>query len=70
MGIQSKAMFAHQVDYMCDSCNAGVMRPTGVMLMSNPPQYPHLCSCGASATFRVQYPHIEFRDTEYQAPAN
>ena len=47
------------VDYVCDSCGEGHMRPTGLTLTSHPPQYPHLCDkCAASAVFTVIYPQL------------
>lgn len=54
-----------RVDYVCDSCGEGFMRPTGVMLASSPPQYPHRCNkCDCAKTFRVQYPHVGQRLTQ------
>ena len=51
-------MQTFKVDMECD-CGEGLMRPTGVTLMSNPAQYPHQCKvCGATKNFRVSYPHI------------
>ena len=41
------------VRLMCDKCGEGEMKPTGVALMSHPPQYPHKCDkCGAETTIR------------------
>lgn len=48
------------VDMICDECNWGRMRPTGVALMSNPPKYPHKCDrCGHEVTYDVRYPMNE-----------
>jgi hypothetical protein len=50
-----------EVEYVCDSCNTGVMRSTGVGLMSSPPQYPHKCNhCGSQSTFKLIYPYITY----------
>lgn len=47
----------YQVTYICDACGVGEMVPTGVALMSNPPQYPHKCNkCGSENTLRSKYP--------------
>lgn len=50
----------YQIDYICDTCNEGKMRPTGISFPTNPPQYPHVCDkCGAAQTFRNKiYPAI------------
>jgi transposase-like protein len=48
-----------QVDERCPVCGQGWMRPTGITLMSNPPQYPHKCtSCAYEQTYSVRYPYI------------
>lgn len=45
------------VDYQCDDCGEGKMIPTGVVLLSLPPQYPHTCNkCGKQKSFRERYP--------------
>ena len=47
------------VHYYCDKedCD-GEMLSTGVMLTSDPPQYPHECNkCGESKTFDKVYPY-------------
>ena len=50
-----------EIDFTCDSCGEGKMRPTGVMLCSNPPQFPHTCiNCGAEQTFREKYPMVRY----------
>jgi len=61
-------MTAHRVNYVCDSCGEGFMRPTNAVLMSDPPQYPHRCSsCDTPKTFRVLYPRIEYRPAKCEA---
>lgn len=50
---------ATQVDERCPKCGQGWMRGTGIVLTSNPPQYPHKCTnCGYTQTYGVQYPYI------------
>lgn len=51
----------YQVTYTCGACGVGKMKPTGISLMSNPPQYPHKCNkCGYENTFRSTYPKIVY----------
>lgn len=59
---------AVQISLICDECGTGEMIPTGVALMSSPPQYPHVCSnCGASINVRgKRYPFIDYESV----PAN
>jgi hypothetical protein len=49
-----------EIDYRCDECGEGMMRPTGRCMESYPPQYPHSCTvCKATKTFtNKRYPHI------------
>ncbi|SUD80275.1 Uncharacterised protein [Pseudomonas putida] len=62
MAETAKQMVAYQVEYVCDSCGEGHMRPAGITLTSYPAQYPHQCSaCGARANFLKCYPSIEWR---------
>ena len=52
-----------RVDYRCDKCDAGHMRPTGVMLLSDPPKFPHQCEvCGEAQTFTEKYPTIQYAE--------
>jgi hypothetical protein len=51
-----------RVDYLCPKCEKGFLRPTGQVLSSNPPQYPHKCNnpdCDYYETFMGKtYPYI------------
>jgi len=48
-----------QADEKCPVCGNGYMRPTGITLLSDPPQFPHQCnSCGYKQTYSVRYPYI------------
>lgn len=49
----------NQVDEKCPVCGNGWMRPTGIVLTTEPPQFPHKCSaCGYDQTYSVKYPYI------------
>ncbi len=48
-----------QVDERCPVCGNGWMRPTGIVLTSNPPQFPHKCTCcWYEQVYSVNYPYI------------
>lgn len=49
------------VHLMCDKCDGGEMMPTGIALLSNPPQYPHKCNkCGHQVNVTGnKYPFIK-----------
>ncbi len=57
-----------QVDYRCPKCKNGYLRPTGTVLNSNPPQFPHKCNnCDYMETFRdKQYPYIDYEEITNQ----
>lgn len=56
-----KPINTRMVTYQCDECLEGEMLPTGTVLLSNPPKYPHKCTkCGYEMTFSVQYPYVEY----------
>lgn len=45
------------VDMLCEKCKTGVMRPTGTVLASNPPKYPHKCNyCENEEVYNICYP--------------
>lgn len=47
------------VRYICNC--GGEMVPTGQMLMSNPPQFPHECKeCGESVNLIEKYPTVKW----------
>ncbi len=50
------------VKMMCDTPKCkGEMKPTGSVLTSMPPQYPHQCTtCKTNRTFNVCYPEIRY----------
>ena len=49
----------YRIRYKCPNCETGYLEPTGKILMSSPPKYPHRCNadCGHMQTFKVKYPH-------------
>jgi len=53
-----------KTDYKCPKCEIGYLRPTGQVLTSNPPQYPHMCNtehCNYGETFLgIKYPQIDY----------
>lgn len=41
----------YEIDFRCDICKKGYMRPTGEVIATYPMQYPHKCTfCGAEMT--------------------
>ena len=49
-----------KVTIECEKCGVE-MFPTGVTLMSDPPQYPHKCDkCGNTVNMMEIYPRIEY----------
>jgi DNA-binding CsgD family transcriptional regulator len=53
-------MEVHLVDLLCPKCGQGLMRPTGVALMSDPPQYTHQCTwCQHRQNYQRCYPYEE-----------
>lgn len=68
MSERTYAVRAVGVEYTCDECQAGVMEPTGVVLASYPPQWPHQCdNCGATKNLWQKYPTIRWE--RVQAPS-
>jgi hypothetical protein len=47
----------------CDRCHNGVLLPTGKILLSDPPKFPHKCSfCEHEMTYDVKYPTTILED--------
>lgn len=58
---EQKPLRPIRVDYRCDKCGEGYYRPAGIMLSSNPPQFPHACSkCDDRMTFTEKYPTVRY----------
>lgn len=54
------------VQYRCNECDNGTMKPSGIILTSNPPQYPHECnSCFHKQTFLIKYPYTEYKEVKF-----
>ena len=50
---------AQTMDERCPICQKGWMRPTGIVLTSEPPMFEHSCvSCGNKQNYYVKYPYI------------
>lgn len=46
----------------CDECSGGELHPSGSMLLTDPPQYPHRCdSCRVSVNLPARYPQFVTR---------
>ncbi|MBO5424418.1 MAG: hypothetical protein J6A25_02795 [Lachnospiraceae bacterium] len=49
------------VRYLCDNCNGEMKHTDGIVLMSNPPKYKHICSnCGEIEYLEEVYPTIRW----------
>jgi transposase-like protein len=50
---------AQQVDEKCPVCGQGYMRPTGIVLTSQPALFEHKCTkCNYKANYTVRYPYF------------
>ena len=50
------------VEYLCDECHEGHMRPTGKMNLGIVNNFPHVCDnsiCRATQNFESKYPYTE-----------
>ena len=57
--------------YICDKCKIGVMLPTGLALLTNPPKYIHKCnSCGEVLNFLCTYPKIAYVEEQAKEDKN
>ncbi len=53
-----------EVDYICDSCKKGRMRPpkNGATQATNPIKFQHEClNCGKGAFFPLHYPLLRYQ---------
>ena len=62
MAIKKTQVITYSNSYICDVCNEGEMLPTGFVLTSNPPKYPHRCNkCGTTMDVSgIKYPYISY----------
>ena len=61
------AVQQYQIDYDCDDCKEGMMRPIGNIIEgSDPPLYPHICNnCGEKeVNFEVMYPYSVMEEVD------
>ena len=50
---------SQQMDEKCPICNSGWMRPTGIVVPNNPPQFEHRCTnCNYKQNYSVRYPYV------------
>ena len=51
-----------RIDYLCPRCKTGYLRPSGTVLTTYPPMYPHTCNneeCDYGETFTDKsYPYL------------
>lgn len=58
--IKEKEMKCVEQHLYCEKCGAEMTRK-GQILMSHPPQYPHICpQCGHEETHLKGYPCVDF----------
>ena len=58
MAEMKTAVRTFKIDYVCDECGEGRMRPSGFVYDTNPPSYVHACNkCGNGGEFSWQYPY-------------
>jgi hypothetical protein len=63
MALEQTPIRPIQVDYKCDECGNGYYRPTGNMLLCDPPKYPHRCNnekCDGNKVFTERYPTVRY----------
>lgn len=42
----------------CEKCRNGLMKPSGNVFLTEPPQFLHKCNnCGNEETYHIQYPY-------------
>ena len=57
----------YEYNYLCDSCNTGLMIKTGEQTAAG---YLHKCAiCGHQASLKKSYPQVEFFGEEEQPDA-
>ena len=57
---KEKQVMPYQVDFYCDECEK-IVKFSGMIGMSNPPRYKHICECGAIYWLDKQYPTITYK---------
>lgn len=60
-----KEVKVFHVEYACDACGEGKLKPTNMALSTYPAQYPHKCDkCGIGQTFFHRYPRTVYEEVE------
>jgi len=58
---QKREVKVYLVEYKCPSCDKGNLYPTGNVLTTYPPIYPHKCSkCDYMENFKFSYPTLQY----------
>ena len=53
----------YKVDYLCDECKVGYMRPTGRAFPTHPMKFQHKCTnCENTKTFLEAYPVTRYEN--------
>lgn len=61
MPVNKHEVKVYHVEYICDKCKIGEMRPKQIVLTSCPPKYPHYCShCGHNLDLEKAYLCVEY----------
>jgi hypothetical protein len=56
---EKKPLKSFSIDYICDVCGKGHMRPTGVVYERMPPLFVHECDkCGQGMNLDHHYPYV------------
>lgn len=64
MALVETPVSTFHVEYQCDQCSRGLMKPYGdVAWLADPIQYQHRCTnCGHEQTFLVRYPYLAYKE--------
>ena len=56
------------VKMICEKCNMnGEMKPTGSILLCNPPLYEYMCNkCYKTENYNKEYPHYSYKKLDIQ----
>lgn len=56
---------SYRVSYLCEKCTYGDLVFTGLVQLTDPPFYEHLCNhCGNHEAFLKKYPAIVYSNEE------
>jgi rubrerythrin len=58
---ERKEVKAFKVAMICERCNEGEMKYTGITFSTDPPKYQHQCPvCGYKKSYTKIYPNVEY----------